>query len=501
MKDKILFFLDKDWIHFGIAKFLQDRHDCELFAVVDLDKPSSAFFEEQKLVQFNKVWYYQDYIQKEDRKPDIEYLKYFELKYKINLWEIAYSERFFVHYNQFYKFTHDEILHILERECKLFEEILQEAKPKFLVTKLTDSHQSHLLHMMCRSLGIKTLMLGWTRFGYRCSIYDEFDKFENTQIATKNKSRTADELLEFLHSFHSSKAATPMISSKHTLSQRIRKYLQHLILLGSDYVQNYYPHYGKTIFKVMTQFIFMKRKLRRRFIDEHFLKDIPTNSKFVYFPMHTEPERALLLVAPYYTNQIEVITNIARSLPMGYKLYVKEHRAMALAGWRDASYYKQILDLPNVELVHPFVKPDELFKNCSLVITIGGASGIEGAFYGKPSIVFADVSYTILPTVKRVKNFDELPLVIRSLIGKQVDPEHLSNYVAIVEENTFEIDLIGLNLAFQEYFWEEFSTLKSGVSVPKMTEFLKMHNGDFEKLSIEHIKKINMYKESFCEGK
>jgi hypothetical protein len=492
MKDKILFFLDKDWIHFGIAKSLQNRYDCELFAVVDLDKPSSNFFEEQKLVQFTKIWYYQDYISKKEGKPDLEYLKNFELKYKINLWEIAYSERFFVHYNQFYKFTRDEILYILEKECKLFEEILQESTPKFLVIKITDSHQSHLLHMMCRSLGIKTLMLGWTRFGNRCAIYDEFDKFENMNNVT-HKSRTSDELLQFLQSFHSSKAATPMISSKHTLSQRIRKYFQHLILLNSDYVKNYYPHYGKSKFKVMTQFIFMKRKLRRRFIDKNFLQNIPLNSKFVYFPMHTEPERALLLVAPYYTNQIEVITNIARALPMGYKLYVKEHRAMALAGWRDISYYKQILDLPNVELIHPFVDPDDLFKNCSLVITIGGASGVEGAFYGKPSIVFADVSYTLLPTVKRIKNFDELPKAISELIGKQVNPDDLSNYVDIVEANTFEINLIGLHLAFQEYFWEEFSTLKSGVSVSKMNKFLELHNSDFEKLADEHIKKINMY--------
>ena len=497
MSDKILFFLDKDWIHFGIAKFLQDRYSCELFAVVDLDKPSSAFFEEQHIVKFNKIWYYQDYIHKGDRKPDLEYLKNFELKYKINLWEIAYSERFFVHYNKFYKFEHDEILYILERECRLFEEILQESKPNFLITKLTDSHQSHLLHMMCRSLGIKTLMLGWTRFGYRCAIYDEFDKFESLKSDTSQyKSRTADELLQFLQSFHSSKAATPMISSKHTLFQRIRKYVQHLILLDRDYVQNYYPHYGKSRFKVMTKFTFMKRKLRRRFIDKNFLKNLPENSKFIYFPMHTEPERALLLVAPYYTNQIEVITNIARSLPMGYKLYVKEHRAMALAGWRDTSYYKQILDLPNVELIHPFVNPDDLFKNCSIVITIGGASGVEGAFYGKPSIVFADVSYTILPTVKRMKNFDELPAAIRSLLEKQTDPEQLSNYVDVVEENTFEIDLIGLVLAFQEYFWEEFSTLKSGVSISKMNKFLEMHNSDFEKLAVEHIKKINMYKKS-----
>ena len=36
-------------------------------------------------------------------------------------------------YNEFYKFSREEILSILEDECKLFEKIL-EIKPKFLIS-------------------------------------------------------------------------------------------------------------------------------------------------------------------------------------------------------------------------------------------------------------------------------------------------------------------------------------------------------------------------------
>ena len=52
MSDKILFFLDKEWLHFGIAKLLKEKYDCELFAVIDLDKPSSKFIHKQNLVKF-----------------------------------------------------------------------------------------------------------------------------------------------------------------------------------------------------------------------------------------------------------------------------------------------------------------------------------------------------------------------------------------------------------------------------------------------------------------
>ena len=48
MKDKILFLLDMEWIHFGIAKFLQNKHDCEMYAVIDIDPRSRFFFQKQK---------------------------------------------------------------------------------------------------------------------------------------------------------------------------------------------------------------------------------------------------------------------------------------------------------------------------------------------------------------------------------------------------------------------------------------------------------------------
>ena len=66
----------------------------------------------------------------------MEYLNSFEEKYKINLWLLAINERLFYEYNEFHKFSREEILSILEDECKLFEKIL-EIKPEFLITSST----------------------------------------------------------------------------------------------------------------------------------------------------------------------------------------------------------------------------------------------------------------------------------------------------------------------------------------------------------------------------
>lgn len=75
------------------------------------------------------------------------------------------------------------------------------------------------------------------------------------------------------------------------------------------------------------------------FINKNFHQDI-TDKKIIYFPLQVEPDRNLLLGAPDFTDQINSVIQIAKSLPVGYKLYVKEHPGQNRT-WREISYYKK----------------------------------------------------------------------------------------------------------------------------------------------------------------
>ena len=81
-------------------------------------------------------------------------------------------------------------------------------------------------------------------------------------------------------------------------------------------------------------------------------------------------ERPLLIEAPFYTNQIEIIRHIVKSLPAGMKLFVKESPAGNTRSWRTIDDYKQILNIPNVTLIHPSVPAKNLFENNILFIGI-----------------------------------------------------------------------------------------------------------------------------------
>ena len=62
MKPKLFFWLDNVYPHFGLAKFIQDNFDCELFSIFDIADKPKIFFQKQKLVNFSKTWFYHDHI-------------------------------------------------------------------------------------------------------------------------------------------------------------------------------------------------------------------------------------------------------------------------------------------------------------------------------------------------------------------------------------------------------------------------------------------------------
>ena len=498
MTNNVIFWLDGDITYFGLAKHLQSLLDCNISAIFDIiDKPKK-FFQQQNIVNFNKIWFYHDYIKKTNKKLDLKYLENFEEKYKINLWLLAYNERLFFNFNYYYKFNRNEILSILEQECKLFEMILDESKPDFLIMNQTNLHHNHLFHELCKSKGIKILMLGPSRFGYRCMISTDSEKIDDTFKIENSQpnSGTWEDLQNYLQRFDSFKNSTQW--KKRFLASRfkhIKSALNYLFTSNSN-VKTHYTYYGRTKIKVLTKQIFYLcvEKYRAYFIDKYLTRDLNSDRPFIYFPLHEEPEAILLLNSPFFTNQIELIKQIVKSLPIGYDLFVKEHFIMNSRGWRKTSFYKEIMNLPNVRLIHPTITPKQILEKCSLVITIAGTSGLEAALNRKPCIIFSDTLYDKLPSVTRVKNIEDLPNIIKDSLKIKVNPSDIIEYAKFIDENSFEFDAMDLGLDANDHFYYGGFLVDVEITNVQMESFLKKHHDTFEKFALEHIKKINHYK-------
>ena len=498
MADKIIFWLNANMLFFGLATNLQKTYDCKLYAVIDITNRTKKFFEEQNLVNFQKIWFLHDHIQK-TYKIDIDYLRNFEKKYSINLWQLGFNERIFYQHNEFYKFTQDEILSILEKECKLYESILDEIQPDFLITSETALHQQHLFYEICRKRGIKVLMLHQSKFAYKCIISQELHKLDSMPALSKipSKKRTFDELLNVLTSTDNTKQL--QLYSKNfgnSKSSKLKAVSEYIFKSDNSNTETHFSYYGRSKFKVLVDYLIKSRKAttRKSFIDKYLEYEIYDNEQFVLFTLHQEPERTLLIAAPFYTNQLEVIRHIAKSLPPGYKLYVKEHFSQLLREWREISYYKEIIEIPNVRLYHPSANIEPLIQKSSLVISIGGTTPFEAAFYQKPSIIMADLGFAILPSVQKLNSLEELPLMIRHGLETKVNSDDLDKYLSILDEHSFDFDLKGYESNEANSFRYGGNYQDTIITNEQMKSFLDENQNLFDMLTNQHIKKLNYFK-------
>ena len=140
--------------------------------------------------------------------------------------------------------------------------------------------------------------------------------------------------------------------------------------------------------------------------------------------------------------------------------------------------------------MHPNVNNDELLKKSSLVVTISRTSGLEAAFYGKSSIIFSDLGYSLLPSVFKVKSLEELPQTIKTALQQKVDASYLDSYVELLAQNSFDFDWFGFITSYHNLFYYGGYLADVDIPLEKMTLFIKEHKLTFDKISQEYIKKI-----------
>ena len=213
----------------------------------------------------------------------------------------------------------------------------------------------------------------------------------------------------------------------------------------------------------------------------------------MYYPLHIEQERSTLIATPFYTNDIEFVRNIAKSLPIEYVLYVKEHPSQITRHWRDKKFYQELNKIPNVTVIHPHTSSLDLIKNCSLVITLSGTAALEAAFYEKPAITCSNFDYTILPSIERLKSIEDLPQLIQHSLEKKMDSKSLDEYVSFKENNTFEFNNANFEIKSSEKFFHGGRFADVNITNDKMIEFLDENKKSLTLFAHAYAQKIHNY--------
>jgi hypothetical protein len=133
--------------------------------------------------------------------------------------------------------------------------------------------------------------------------------------------------------------------------------------------------------------------MQLRTLYEKLCSELPS-SRFVYLPLHFQPERTTHPEGGIWANQALLIRTIRDALPKEIELVVKEH-PVQFANWppnirtrhyRSSIFYESIEAIPGVSLLSSEVSTATIGERADFVCTIQGNAALEFIRIGKPAV-------------------------------------------------------------------------------------------------------------------
>jgi len=226
--------------------------------------------------------------------------------------------------------------------------------------------------------------------------------------------------------------------------RKLRRVLDRVFPPASLYVKNYWKHPNMTFesshYSARERMGVEKYKLGRLAqLNKCYetlsikLSENDLNTPFIFLALHYQPEATTSPEGGYYVDQRLIVDALSRSLPKGWRLYVKEHylqlKAKSSKGWqsRDLQFYKDIVEHSNVRLVSLETSSFTLIDSSKAMATITGYAAWEALVRGKPAILFGRPWFGACPGAYMVKSVEE----IHSAILKISDPSNCPDSAAV----------------------------------------------------------------------
>jgi len=466
---KVCFLLQRRFAYVGhrLAIILKEKYGINRFCAFVSQRSSFEFLKKQKDINYTSLLLDEDIHENyKNEVIDWEYLGKIEKEYGVpNLWPYIAIDRV-VMSNQLVReypydkspYAYEEMVKIFQVKAKAIINFFEKEKPNVVFSTVVASISSMLLYYVAKKKGVKFLLSDSTRIKGGCTLTEDYKRYTyvekefNELMAKRKKSQKTQEAREFLKEFRS-EPTTFLYYSPNELNKSFRlqplkwlspksvwRTINWFFKLTANYLAGKKRDYtdekplGSLIDKI-------KRKVRTAAGLKGLYNEVNLDENFVFFPLHYEPELSLSLFAPFWQNQINLVRQMSVSLPLNFKLYVKEHPGMV--GYRTRSYYKELKKNPNVKLVNPIVPSYDLIKKARLVLSISGTIGWEAVLLKKPVITFGDVFYNKLSFVKKCEKIEELPYLVKSQLENfNYNEEELELFVAAMLEESADVGLL-----------------------------------------------------------
>ena len=199
--------------------------------------------------------------------------------------------------------------------------------------------------------------------------------------------------------------------------------------LREDWRYNFSKFVGQSGLTDQTRHAMIKHKFHKE-LKVAYLKTVSSPDtiikaeKYIYVPLHYQPEATTAPCGGFYADQIYMIEQLRLRLPDDITIIVKEHYSQftnTLYGFRgrELSYWNKLSQIKNLYLAPMSYDQRKLILNSLCVATVTGTAGWEAIQYGKYSIVFGNAWYSTHPNAIK---FENLTTVILNKILAREEP-------------------------------------------------------------------------------
>ena len=396
------------------------------------------------------------------------------------------------------RFSHDQMLAILQVALQRIEKMFDRVNPDLVITFACNTIGDYLSFLFAKSRDISFLNLRPTRIKNYIFAGEDvlepsagLEKTFEELLANGMDRKLEDEVIDYLSMVKTSNSKYEGVvapSSKPPINRLpLKRFFNVFGLLrtASNLITNEINYifgelsYDNSVAGSFKPFVsrHLVRPLRawrikNQFTDIYVRQDQLKELNYAFFPLHPEPEVTVIVYSKPYLNQIEAVRLVSHNLPVGMKLIVKEHPWHV--GKRTIGYYRKLLNIPNVLLAAPELGTRELVKNADLITTISGSTGLEGLIMNIPVAVLGRAPFNFLSRgmIRYVKNPDELGFEIRDLLENyRYNEEAIRAYVGAVMKESVPVDFFSRLLRRKKAFNPDLSSDKDEWQIQRRKHF------------------------------
>ncbi|MDQ2094280.1 capsular polysaccharide export protein, LipB/KpsS family [Rhodalgimonas zhirmunskyi] len=290
------------------------------------------------------------------------------------------------------------------------QEILSDGITHALFFNVPHLFYDTLYYEVARALGVKTTILSWSQFPGRFfsmnRVHDQglFDPSKTKAPPYEMEQGTAPDLF-YMDDKWQQQGETGKLSAR-----AVAQFLKFLVrrdpakLLNPRYIRDNLGRMSRIYSQLpdwrdpFAKFFHTSELAYFEHLAEYEKEPVDLSGKYIYVALHNQPEMSTSALGGKWRDQALVIEALARDLPEGWQILVKENpRQGAYA--RGPMFFHRLSRIPSVRIMPSSASTHALAANAQFVASVTGTVGWEAIRQGRPAMVFGAAWYGAFPGV------------------------------------------------------------------------------------------------------